>query len=136
MHEAEEYRVRDMTKRLLIFCPQGIRPQEEGYENVFPCVYAVGRLVGNELQECDGQIREVDRGFEFYAPQVFARHPSRPGPALLMGWAGNADEDDQPSVDSGGWVHAMTAPRALTLAERSEERRVGKECRSRWSPYH
>ena len=25
-----------------------------------------------------------------------------------------------------------TAPRAL----RSEERRVGKECRSRWSPYH
>src|SRR3989454_8006689 len=25
---------------------------------------------------------------------------------------------------------------AVRLAERSEERRVGKECRSRWSPYH
>ena len=24
----------------------------------------------------------------------------------------------------------------LTIAGRSEERRVGKECRSRWSPYH
>ena len=24
----------------------------------------------------------------------------------------------------------------LTLVGRSEERRVGKECRSRWSPYH
>ena len=24
----------------------------------------------------------------------------------------------------------------LIAAERSEERRVGKECRSRWSPYH
>ena len=24
----------------------------------------------------------------------------------------------------------------LARAERSEERRVGKECRSRWSPYH
>ena len=24
----------------------------------------------------------------------------------------------------------------LTYAGRSEERRVGKECRSRWSPYH
>ena len=23
-----------------------------------------------------------------------------------------------------------------TLVKRSEERRVGKECRSRWSPYH
>ena len=24
----------------------------------------------------------------------------------------------------------------MIAAERSEERRVGKECRSRWSPYH
>ena len=28
------------------------------------------------------------------------------------------------------------AGRAAVRAERSEERRVGKECRSRWSPYH
>ena len=28
-------------------------------------------------------------------------------------------------VQEGDWVH-----------RRSEERRVGKECRSRWSPYH
>ena len=26
--------------------------------------------------------------------------------------------------------------RLITEAYRSEERRVGKECRSRWSPYH
>ena len=25
---------------------------------------------------------------------------------------------------------------ASVLTDRSEERRVGKECRSRWSPYH
>src|SRR5690554_7985061 len=33
---------------------------------------------------------------------------------------------------------AGTTMRFLTayLAKRSEERRVGKECRSRWSPYH
>ena len=24
----------------------------------------------------------------------------------------------------------------VAVAKRSEERRVGKECRSRWSPYH
>ena len=29
-----------------------------------------------------------------------------------------------------------TAPLGAALAGRSEERRVGKECRSRWSPYH
>src|SRR3712207_9588981 len=27
-------------------------------------------------------------------------------------------------------------PHAATPTARSEERRVGKECRSRWSPYH
>ena len=26
--------------------------------------------------------------------------------------------------------------KARLVAKRSEERRVGKECRSRWSPYH
>ena len=28
------------------------------------------------------------------------------------------------------------AIRRTTIRPRSEERRVGKECRSRWSPYH
>src|SRR2546422_9188786 len=32
------------------------------------------------------------------------------------------------------WVHEETF-HGIAL-ERSEERRVGKECRSRWSPYH
>ena len=30
----------------------------------------------------------------------------------------------------------LAAMRPGATAERSEERRVGKECRSRWSPYH
>ena len=38
-------------------------------------------------------------------------------------------------------VHAEEAEEAQRIieahrTERSEERRVGKECRSRWSPYH
>src|SRR5690348_18254607 len=31
---------------------------------------------------------------------------------------------------------AMTSPASSSAISRSEERRVGKECRSRWSPYH
>src|SRR2546426_12631484 len=31
---------------------------------------------------------------------------------------------------------ALAARRLLGVPYRSEERRVGKECRSRWSPYH
>ena len=33
-------------------------------------------------------------------------------------------------------VKAVKDITGLGLKERSEERRVGKECRSRWSPYH
>ena len=34
-------------------------------------------------------------------------------------------------------AQALIASKAdQRVAERSEERRVGKECRSRWSPYH
>src|ERR1043166_6027560 len=32
--------------------------------------------------------------------------------------------------------HALSEAREALQHERSEERRVGKECRSRWSPYH
>src|ERR1035437_5514655 len=42
---------------------------------------------------------------------------------ILSAWA-----DEVPIIGS-------MAP-AFSLSDRSEERRVGKECRSRWSPYH
>src|SRR3989449_922835 len=40
------------------------------------------------------------------------------------------EEHTAPRVGSGR-VHVLATP-----VMRSEERRVGKECRSRWSPYH
>ena len=33
-------------------------------------------------------------------------------------------------------LRAAGRNRGTTYQQRSEERRVGKECRSRWSPYH
>ena len=30
----------------------------------------------------------------------------------------------------------IARPKFIKAVKRSEERRVGKECRSRWSPYH
>ena len=37
---------------------------------------------------------------------------------------------------AGGWVRPWYGAAPQGWALRSEERRVGKECRSRWSPYH
>src|SRR6266496_1846146 len=50
-------------------------------------------------------------------------------PVLLLPGAGG----DVPAVIT---LDHSRAAIALTGRRRSEERRVGKECRSRWSPYH
>ena len=36
----------------------------------------------------------------------------------------------------GASKHLLRQNEEVSAGERSEERRVGKECRSRWSPYH
>ena len=36
----------------------------------------------------------------------------------------------------GGSASSIFVPMMVVVTGRSEERRVGKECRSRWSPYH
>ena len=41
----------------------------------------------------------------------------------------NLKDHNGPGISSGAWAMAGGVLR-------SEERRVGKECRSRWSPYH
>ena len=42
---------------------------------------------------------------------------------------------DQKGIDRINELARKAKTQELT-PERSEERRVGKECRSRWSPYH
>ena len=39
-------------------------------------------------------------------------------------------------AELSGSLLAAASANAMTVSTRSEERRVGKECRSRWSPYH
>jgi len=43
---------------------------------------------------------------------------------------------DEHDFYAGEYVGTEEAPVSIRVEVRSEERRVGKECRSRWSPYH
>src|SRR3712207_9187880 len=43
---------------------------------------------------------------------------------------------DMPEVRNGEFKTEDIQTEVFLLPARSEERRVGKECRSRWSPYH
>src|SRR2546425_12905415 len=44
--------------------------------------------------------------------------------------------DGVESLEIRGRIRTRRAPDGRLIDDRSEERRVGKECRSRWSPYH
>src|SRR3712207_2750401 len=53
-----------------------------------------------------------------------------PGKTILDATSGNTGI-------AYAWIGAALGYRVkLCMPKRSEERRVGKECRSRWSPYH
>ena len=41
---------------------------------------------------------------------------------------------DDIRIEANGCLDELNA--VIGIVRRSEERRVGKECRSRWSPYH
>ena len=62
--------------------------------------------------------------------------------SFVRAWADAAIESgaDQVFWDEPHWVHpehfGLDPGRWGCRCRRSEERRVGKECRSRWSPYH
>src|SRR2546422_9659350 len=63
----------------------------------------------------------------------YSEQQSHRGERFLQDHAGEDGNDHRRGVQQGGGSrHASTRDGEL----RSEERRVGKECRSRWSPYH
>src|SRR2546426_11865357 len=70
-------------------------------------------------------------------PQIV--HLTRARPILVPGdpeWGHKLSVRDLQRVVPGAQGLILCSPCNPTGSVRSEERRVGKECRSRWSPYH
>ncbi|CEG29351.1 glycoside hydrolase family 32 protein [Bacillus sp. B-jedd] len=100
-------------KDVLLVSPQGLEPSGYLYNNIFQSGYFTGRLDGTSAQFEHGPFTELDRGFDFYAPQTFLADGGR---TILYAWMGITDEAEayQPTVEKG-WVHALTIPRVLSL---------------------
>ena len=97
---------------VLIFSPQGIQKIDPyDFQNVFSVVYAVGKPLDVESGVFEHDtFYELDKGFDFYAPQVFA---DREGRMILYGWLGNS-KCEYPS-DKFQWAHMLTLPRTLEV---------------------
>ena len=106
-------------------------------ENAQPAIMAVSLAVIRTLER-EGGFRLADKAafvaghsLGEYSALAAADALSVSDTARLLKHRGQAM---QRAVPVG--VGAMAAILGLDAARRSEERRVGKECRSRWSPYH
>src|SRR5256885_14165618 len=72
-----------------------------------------------------------------YAVMNFSPHPEFGTLARQIRHAADIESAYVTAIQSGKMDFAgQPRRRALEQSKRSEERRVGKECRSRWSPYH
>src|SRR5256885_5719851 len=73
-------------------------------------------------------------------PILFTTARHTPAPTMEISHSGGLPRCRHRRPGGSLWViRALLLPlstRASTTPIRSEERRVGKECRSRWSPYH
>ena len=78
----------------------------------------------------DKQLRqeELDRHARFLAIRVVCKLDPFVSECCLV-------VHDQGAPDQQGEMYPLVGEPTLSFP-RSEERRVGKECRSRWSPYH
>lgn len=98
----------------LISCPQGVKRRGVDFWNVHQCTvmkldYDFER---NTYHIEEDDIRMVDRGFDFYAPQTFEDESGR---RILIGWMGIPDADYTNPTTEAGWQHALTIPRVLHM---------------------
>ncbi|WP_339148132.1 MULTISPECIES: sucrose-6-phosphate hydrolase [unclassified Sutcliffiella] len=96
---------------VLIVSPQGLVPDGMKYQNVYQAGYFIGKLDYEDAAFGHGDFVELDRGFEFYAPQTTLDEKGR---RLMVGWMGipEQDEDKHPTI-AHKWIHALTVPREL-----------------------
>ncbi|MEC0124894.1 glycoside hydrolase family 32 protein [Paenibacillus pabuli] len=98
---------------VLIFSPQGIESQGDEYQNIFQSGYLIGGPLDLQTRQFEhGPFQELDRGFDFYAPQTMQAPDGR---RILVGWMGLPDLEYP--TDKSGWAHCLTIPRQLSLRE-------------------
>lgn len=111
MWECPNYYEQD-ENGVFIFSPQGVSSESKyDLKNVFSVVYIVGERIDFENKVFPNQgYRELDKGFDFYAPQTYLDDQQR---RILIGWLGNS-KSEYPT-DKNRWAHMLTLPRVLTI---------------------
>lgn len=103
-------------KNVLLLSPQGIEAEGIKYNNIYQSGYYVLEGDFKSTAYTLNSFEELDRGFDFYAPQTFIDEKGR---RILIGWMGLPDIDGLYSnpTTAYGWQHALTIPRVLSMRD-------------------
>ncbi|MGY4691080.1 glycoside hydrolase family 32 protein [Salibacterium sp. K-3] len=96
---------------ILIFSPQGLSSQGYLYNNIYQSGFVAGKMDDDTIEFQHGDFTELDRGFDFYAPQTMLDDKGR---RIMAAWMGTAEEEAYHPTTHYGWVHALTIPRELS----------------------
>ncbi|KOO14262.1 sucrose-6-phosphate hydrolase [Vibrio xuii] len=94
---------------VLIFSPQGVTADGTRFHNKFNVIYCLGQVDFEQLTFTVSHWDELDRGFDFYAPQTMANAPKK---QTLIAWAGT---DDHLPSEQQGWINCLTLTRELAV---------------------
>ena len=100
---------------VLSISPQGVEADGLKYNNVYQSV-TVFLEDDFRTASVNGAFRELDAGFDFYAPQSFETEDGR---RIQIGWMGMPDVDEYYTNRSleDGWQHILTLPRELSVKD-------------------
>ncbi|HBG7259420.1 glycoside hydrolase family 32 protein [Clostridioides difficile] len=96
-------------KDILIFSPQGVESKGFDYQNIYNVVYAIGNMDLDNLTFQIDIMKEMEKGFDFYAPQTFIKESQ----IILFAWAGMGEV--LYPTDKNKWAHCLTVPRKLNI---------------------
>lgn len=108
--------IRFNDKSAFVFSPQGLQVLGEKYKNIYQSGYFTGEFTDETFKRDNHDFRELDLGFEFYAPQSFEYHDGR---TLLLGWMGvmeEAMEKNLPTLENN-WAHHLTIFREISISK-------------------
>lgn len=100
---------------ILMVCPQGVEQIAYDYANVYQTgYYPIDFDFDNNTYQL-GEFKELDRGFDIYAPQSFIDEKGR---RIQLSWMGipDASYHNQPTI-LHDWQHALTMPRVLSYQD-------------------
>ena len=99
-------------------------------------VLTIGFLMTGSFWVRPTEALQVNLELTWFLPLLAGWLASRHGLGVLRAWWPLALLPSLGVTLDGGVGFRFGVSNATLLLSRSEERRVGKECRSRWSPYH